>query len=75
MNNRHYLLFWLTSIMLTLTACGSSQKNTQEQDKKETSSAILVPQFCADSAYAYIKEQVNFGPRVPNRDSHRECGG
>ncbi len=74
MNNKHYLLFWLTSIMLTLTACGISKKNTQEQDKKETYPPIQMPQFCADSAYAYIEKQVSFGPRVPNSDAHQQCG-
>jgi hypothetical protein len=29
--------------------------------------------FDADSAYAYIAQQVAFGPRVPNTDAHRAC--
>ena len=33
----------------------------------ETSAA---PRFDADSAYAYVKRQVEFGPRVPNTEAH-----
>lgn len=35
---------------------------------------ISAPKFDRDSAYAYIKEQVNFGPRVPNTEAHVACG-
>ncbi|MEA5457869.1 M28 family peptidase [Arcicella sp. LKC2W] len=32
------------------------------------------PDFKADSAYAYVKAQVDFGPRVPNTKAHKACG-
>ena len=31
-----------------------------------------VPKFNRDSAYAYVEQQVNFGPRVVNTDAHRQ---
>ena len=31
------------------------------------------PPFEVDSAYFYIQQQVNFGPRVPNTHAHRLC--
>ena len=31
-----------------------------------------VPKFDRDSAYAYVEQQVNFGPRVVNTDAHRQ---
>lgn len=31
-----------------------------------------VPQFSAGNAYSFIEEQVNFGPRVPNTEAHRQ---
>jgi Zn-dependent M28 family amino/carboxypeptidase len=34
---------------------------------------IEAPLFNADSAYAYIKKQVDFGPRVPNTNAHKAC--
>lgn len=35
--------------------------------------AVAVGNFDADSAFAYVKKQVEFGPRVPNTDSHARC--
>ena len=32
-----------------------------------------VPEFCADSAFSYIKTQTDFGPRVPNTDAQQNC--
>lgn len=29
--------------------------------------------FCADSAYRYVAEQVEFGPRVPGTIAHEQC--
>lgn len=31
------------------------------------------PAFNADSAYLYIKQQVDFGPRFPNNEAHGKC--
>ena len=35
---------------------------------------VQVPDFNADSAYAFIAKQVGFGPRVPNSPEHRQTG-
>ena len=35
---------------------------------------VSAPAFDADSAYAYIAQQVAFGPRVPNTEEHVACG-
>jgi glutaminyl-peptide cyclotransferase len=35
--------------------------------------SIAIPAFRADSAYAYVKKQVDFGPRTPGSKSHEEC--
>ncbi len=32
-----------------------------------------VPPFSAENTYTYIEEQVNFGPRVPNSEAHRNA--
>ena len=32
------------------------------------------PEFNADSAYMFVKRQVDFGPRIPNSVAHIECG-
>lgn len=59
-------------------ACGSagspeqgSTTTTIPQPPVTTSKA---PTFEADSAYAYVANQVSFGPRVPNSKAHKQCG-
>ena len=69
-------LFVIPFLALALTgavACGNSKKadDTQATEKK---TAVKAPAFDADSAYAYIKAQTDFGPRVPNTQAHRNCG-
>ena len=34
----------------------------------------MAPEFNADSAYSYIRTQVEFGPRIPNTPSHYQTG-
>ena len=41
---------------------------------KPTSPVMQRLPFVADSAYVYIQEQVDFGPRVPGTSSHQQCG-
>jgi hypothetical protein len=56
--------------MLTLLfSCGEhSEKMREDQAQKNFRP---VPPFNADSAYAYIQKQVEFGPRVPNTPAHK----
>ena len=59
-----------------LLSCGSSNRNdnrTKEESTEEISN-IQVPEFNADSAYAYVAAQTAFGPRVPNSNAHKACG-
>ena len=51
-------------LLLSAFSCGGGNKanSTSEQDEK---TVVNVPQFDADSAYLYVKNQVDFGPRVP----------
>lgn len=64
----------LPVIMLSLFAfsCGNNTKKNNNNNDKDTV-AVNVPEFNADSAYAYIQKQVDFGPRVPNTEAHRRC--
>lgn len=56
------------------TACGSSKNKQNTAEAEESHPAVNVPTFCADSAYAYVARQTDFGPRVPNSAAHRKCG-
>jgi len=64
----HNLLFSLL-ITLLISTCGG--KGNLVQTGHEDSAQV--PVFNADSAYAYVKAQTDFGPRVPNTDAHRKC--
>lgn len=55
-------------IFIALTACSMGKKE-QSGEKPDAESHPLV-EFSADSAYRYVKTQVDFGPRVPNTDAH-----
>ena len=49
----------------------------QPTAQTETSTAIQVvsvPTFNADSCYAFVKAQTDFGARVPNTTAHVQCG-
>lgn len=59
--------YLLVLLMLTMSCRQESQKSDNQQK------AVVVPVFSADSAYKYIQNQVDFGPRVPNTAAHRAC--
>lgn len=71
---------WINNAMLfsaisvaCLTACGNSRKAQLTADSHETPQ-VQAPAFNADSAYLYVNQQVDFGPRTPNSEAHRRCG-
>ncbi|MEM9831850.1 MAG: M28 family peptidase [Bacteroidota bacterium] len=49
------------------------QSNPSETTVEAPPTPKYVPNFNADSAYAYTEAQVAFGARVPNSTAHREC--
>ena len=57
-----------------MVACSNKSKGTTDSEEKQPGSTVSVPQFDADSAYRYVKAQVDFGPRVPNTAAHKACG-
>lgn len=68
----------LLLLIVAAIACSNnsnrSKKNAEDSEDSNTKSLVNVPHFNADSAYQYIKTQVDFGPRVPNTDAHKACG-
>ena len=63
----------LTVICAVFLACNSNE-NKKIETKEKDSEKILVPNFNEDSAYYFVKRQVDFGPRVPNSKEHLLCG-
>ena len=68
-------LFSLLSLFLMLCAvsCGGSANGSSAVANKQEK-VVEAPRFDADSAYAFVQAQVDFGSRVPNSDEHRACG-
>ncbi len=66
-----YTCLWLAGLaVVLLTAC---RRNTASSSVSSAPAApaVQVPDFNADSAFAYVERQVAFGPRVPNTEAHR----
>lgn len=56
------------------TFCGRrTSGNDEKTANKNEPSVIAVPVFNQDSAYNFVKTQVDFGPRVPNSKAHENC--
>ena len=72
-------IYTLISVML-LVGCGATSGKEQGSAKAQSQQQVaiepmvIVPAFDADSAYAFISDQLGFGPRVPGMESHRKCG-
>lgn len=63
-------LFSCTDKKEKKTPTPPSEKKIAEEVKKDW---IAPPEFNADSAYFFIKKQVDFGPRVPGTEPHKKC--
>jgi len=70
------LTYILVSLIFFACSEGSDKKKSTSLNKTKQKVAIKIerPSFNSDSAYTYIKTQVDFGPRVPNTESHRNTG-
>jgi hypothetical protein len=64
--------------LLLLTGCVEEQEQPANDVDLEVvedeTPKVPTPDFNADSAYAFIQKQVDFGPRVPNTPEHDSCG-
>lgn len=59
-----------------LVACGSNQAAADNEKKSTSMNANKAShsfRFSADSAYQFLKQQCDFGPRVPNTPAHDSC--
>ncbi|MDE6006629.1 MAG: M28 family peptidase [Muribaculaceae bacterium] len=63
------IVILVVSILSGCGAHGSSQEKMPPAEDTGVSEKSL-PGFEADSAYMYVKHQVEFGPRVPNTPAH-----
>ncbi len=64
----------LTILAILAISCDSNNKTTSEDKVSENVKVLRAPSFNADSAYSFVKKQVDFGPRVPSTRPHIEAG-
>ena len=72
MLRKSFILLTVTAAALGLTS-GCKDKTTTPPPTADTTT-VDVPSFNADSAYAHIVTQCDFGPRVPDSEAHSHCG-
>jgi glutaminyl-peptide cyclotransferase len=81
--NRPYKAYALLALLLLvavfyvvqpyLNKKASVPAPTSKETPKPDVPQIAVPEFSADSAFLFLKKQVDFGPRVPNTPAQRKC--
>lgn len=62
---RHQNILLLLFLAVFSACTSDSGLQFQEQGRE-------VPEFSSDQAYQYIEDQLEFGPRVPNSEAHRQ---
>jgi glutaminyl-peptide cyclotransferase len=64
------LLAW---VLIIFSGCDSPTTKPPSTTQQTAIVPINAPKFNADSAFAFVKQQVDFGPRVPNTKAHADC--
>jgi len=65
------VLYFFLIIAIVFTSCNQSENRSSEgTHEKKAAITVKIPEFNADSAYQFVSDQVNFGPRVPNTSEH-----
>lgn len=74
MNKVSLVLFTAGLFSLLALACsGHSGSATAQDSAADSAATFTAADFNADSAYAYVKAQCSFGPRVPATEAHAKC--
>ena len=72
MKSRHGLNF-ARLVLFGLVILASCQ-SADQQKEVVVKPTVPTPNFNEDSAYFFVQEQVDFGPRIPNSAAHRAAG-
>lgn len=68
-----FFLFFITA--LVLSGCKPDKDlEKRKDDPKDIKPLVVAPEFNADTAYFYIRKQVEYGPRIPNTPAHFQTG-
>jgi glutaminyl-peptide cyclotransferase len=74
----HARLLCAVIVMAVISACSTAEQPNDESsaaDKKPETvkPSIPVPSLNADSAFQFVQQQVDFGPRIPGTKQHAAC--
>ncbi len=68
--------YFLLTVIVFLAACtGKESAAPPVEEKKDQPApvAVTAPALNSDSAYLFVKQQVDFGPRIPGSNAHAAC--
>lgn len=63
----------LSIIIVLLLGFSGCKKEKSASSTQRDYTTVVTPRFSADSAFAYVKKQVDFGPRIPESKAHARC--
>ena len=63
----------ISLVVLTIFSCDNKQNSKPAAQPAPQAKQVVIPQFNAASAYNYVAKQLEFGPRVPGSEAHKQC--
>lgn len=63
----------ISLVLFSMTSCDNKQNSKPVAQPAPQVKQVVIPDFNADSAYNYVKKQLDFGPRVPGSVAHKQC--
>lgn len=63
----------ISLVLLSIVSCDNKQNSKPVTQPAPQVKQVVIPDFNADSAYNYVKKQLEFGPRVPGSEAHKQC--
>lgn len=66
-------LLLISLVLFSMTSCDNKQNSKPAAQPAPQVKQVVIPDFNADSAYNYVKKQLDFGPRVPGSVAHKQC--
>ena len=67
---KYFFLFVASSFLFS---CSNNIEQPKIENPKTETSLPPAPVFNEDSAYSFVKTQVDFGPRIPGTKPHEKC--
>ena len=67
------MIYAIVGLAMMVAACGNGNNATTSSNENNNAAKTIDVQFNADSAYNYVKQQCDMGPRVPGTPAHEQC--